>query len=269
MSSSGPEPPPPAPGLFEAAADAEATAQAVAAAAPIAVERADIALLHTLDPALHEPVYRLLSSLADNKYVLGRRYAEWCTGAPMLESAVAAAAMAQDELGHARSFYPLLRAFPMDRGAAAMEERGWQTRPTHAMACLDRRFDAWADYIAANVLVDTALTTLLERGGRLDLRAAAPASAQDRPRGGRPLGPRQRLAAPPGASEPMQAAIERMWHDAFNWFGMRRRRARESNIVSADPETLRDVASPETRAPDPRLLLRSPGLGDASGIRAR
>ena len=92
-----------APGLFETATDQDAVARAVAAAAPVAVERTDQAMVGSLDPSLLEPVFELLSSLADNKYVLGRRYAEWCTGAPMLESAVAAAAMAQDELGHARS----------------------------------------------------------------------------------------------------------------------------------------------------------------------
>ena len=77
-------------------------------------------------------MFALLSSLADNKYVLGRRYAEWCTGAPMLESAVAAAAMAQDELGHARSFYPLLRGFPRGRDLDLIEEKGWQRRATSA-----------------------------------------------------------------------------------------------------------------------------------------
>src|SRR5579884_944697 len=101
-------------------------------------------MLHTLDPSLREPMFRLLSSLADNKYVLGRRYAEWCTGAPMLESAVAAAAMAQDELGHARSFYPLLRGFPGGRDVAPMEEKGWQQRPTSAMRCLDVGFGSWS-----------------------------------------------------------------------------------------------------------------------------
>src|SRR5947209_18523574 len=105
----------------------------------------------------------LLSTLADNKYGLGRRYAEWCTGAPMLESAVAAAAMAQDELGHARSFYPLLRGFLP--GADSMEEKGWQNRTTSAVACLDQRFGGWVDFIAANVVVDSAFTTLLAAAG--------------------------------------------------------------------------------------------------------
>jgi ring-1,2-phenylacetyl-CoA epoxidase subunit PaaC len=45
----------------------------------------------------------VVSSLADNKAALGRRYGEWAVSAPTLESAVAAAAMAQDELGQARS----------------------------------------------------------------------------------------------------------------------------------------------------------------------
>ena len=47
----------------------------------------------------------LVGSLADNKSALGRRYGEWAVSAPTIESAVAAAAMAQDELGHARSIY--------------------------------------------------------------------------------------------------------------------------------------------------------------------
>jgi ring-1,2-phenylacetyl-CoA epoxidase subunit PaaC len=147
--------------LFETASDAEATARAVAAAAPEAPERVDTSVAQALDPALRQPMRNLLASLADNKYILGRRYAEWCTGAPMLESAVAAAAMAQDELGHARSFYPLLRGLGEVADEIAMEERGWQQRPTRAMSSLEREFGTWIDFIAANVLIDSALTTLL------------------------------------------------------------------------------------------------------------
>src|SRR4051794_21915002 len=136
--------------------------RAEAAAPPVAVERADPAMVSTPEPHLREPMHALLGSLADTKYVLGRRYAEWCTGAPQLESAVAAAAMAQDELGHARSFYPLLRGFPESSTWAAMEEQGWQRRPTDAPACLDQPFASWPDFIAANLLLDSALTTALD-----------------------------------------------------------------------------------------------------------
>src|SRR5439155_22522616 len=134
--------------VFEAASDREALERAAQAAAPV-LERVEA--VGGLEPATRAALYALLSSLADNKYVLGRRYAEWCTGAPMLESAVAAAAMAQDELGHARSFYPLLRGFPNARDSVQMEERGWQQRPTNAMSCLDRSFATWSEFLAANL----------------------------------------------------------------------------------------------------------------------
>ena len=58
----------------------------------------------------------LVGSLADNKAALARRYAEWGVSAPTLESAVAAAAMAQDEMGHARSTYPVLKALGVEAG---------------------------------------------------------------------------------------------------------------------------------------------------------
>ncbi len=57
----------------------------------------------------------LIGSLADNKSALGRRYGEWAVSAPTIESAVAAAAMAQDELGHARSTYPVLAKLGVSR----------------------------------------------------------------------------------------------------------------------------------------------------------
>src|SRR5262249_57296345 len=66
----------------------------------------------------------LVASLADNKAALGRRYAEWAVSAPTLESAVAAAAMAQDELGHARSTYPLLQALGVEAGDEGLQGRG-------------------------------------------------------------------------------------------------------------------------------------------------
>lgn len=98
----------------------------------------------------------LLVTLADNKYLLGRRYAEWCTGAPALEAAVAAAAMAQDEIGHARSLYPLLR----DDDKREVDLR--TIDPRQAAPFLTQSFGGWVDFVAANTLFDTALTLLLE-----------------------------------------------------------------------------------------------------------
>jgi 1,2-phenylacetyl-CoA epoxidase catalytic subunit len=95
----------------------------------------------------------LVSSLADNKAALGRRYADWAVSAPTLESAVAAAAMAQDELGHARSTYPVLKAL----GTETDEVSGGNRR----MALLDDDLPDWNAFIAANLLVDGVLTTFV------------------------------------------------------------------------------------------------------------
>jgi phenylacetate-CoA oxygenase PaaI subunit len=231
-------------GLFETAADPEALERAVAAAAATTpdIERVDPGMVNSLDPPVREPVFQLLSSLADNKYVLGRRYAEWCTGAPMLESAVAAAAMAQDELGHARSFYPLLRGFPRGADVPQMEEKGWQQRPTSAMACIDARFATWSDFLAANLLVDTALTTLLS-------------AAVDSPY--EPLRQRARKILQEEAahwvhgagwlrraqSAELGAALARVWDHAFTWFGQADDPVLapliSSGLLAAGPDTLR------------------------------
>jgi 1,2-phenylacetyl-CoA epoxidase catalytic subunit len=98
----------------------------------------------------------LVGSLADNKAALGRRYAEWAVSAPTLESAVAAAAMAQDELGHARATYPVLKAL----GADAAEDPGVEGGP-HRLALLDSELQDWTAFIAANLLVDGVLTTFV------------------------------------------------------------------------------------------------------------
>jgi ring-1,2-phenylacetyl-CoA epoxidase subunit PaaC len=97
----------------------------------------------------------LVGSLADNKAALARRYAEWGVSAPTLESAVAAAAMAQDEMGHARSTYPVLKALGVDAGDEGLEGRG------NRLAILDDELPDWMAFIAANLLVDGVLTTFV------------------------------------------------------------------------------------------------------------
>ncbi len=98
----------------------------------------------------------LVVSLADNKAALGRAYAEWGVSAPTLESAVAAVAMAQDELGHARSTYPLLKQLAPDSSSADNEvETGCN------LALLDEELPDWTSMIAANLVVDGVLTTFV------------------------------------------------------------------------------------------------------------
>src|SRR3954464_470297 len=94
----------------------------------------------------------LVASLADNKAALGRRYADWAVSAPTLESAVAAAAIAQDELGHARSTYPVLKALGVDDAEVDAGRR---------LALLDAGLRDWTAVIAVNVIVDGMLTTFV------------------------------------------------------------------------------------------------------------
>ena len=97
----------------------------------------------------------LIGSLADNKSALGRRYGEWAVSAPTIESAVAAAAMAQDELGHARSTYPVLAELGVDRSHYGGLDAG------SPLSVISRELPDWASVIAANLVVDGVLTTFV------------------------------------------------------------------------------------------------------------
>jgi phenylacetate-CoA oxygenase PaaI subunit len=112
-----------------------------------------------LTPKTQAVLLNLLLQLADNKYVLGRRYAEWVNSAPLLEAAVAAAAMTQDELGHARSIYPLLRSFP-DAPPVLKKEADRENMSN--IAFLDSPFTHWTDFVAACFLFDQALSVVFE-----------------------------------------------------------------------------------------------------------
>src|SRR6266571_8180403 len=109
----------------------------------------------------HAALFAILSSLADNKQAIGRRYAYWCNGAPALEAAVAAAAMTQDELGHARTLYPLLDNFAQAELDPSQVEPETRTL-NYALAYLDHDFQGWSDFVATNFLFDSAMTTFFE-----------------------------------------------------------------------------------------------------------
>jgi ring-1,2-phenylacetyl-CoA epoxidase subunit PaaC len=94
----------------------------------------------------------LVGSYADNKGALGRRYGEWAVSAPTVEAAVAAAAMAQDELGHARATYPVLAKLGVERADDTLDTSG-------ALPFIAEELPDWAAMIAANLVVDGILTT--------------------------------------------------------------------------------------------------------------
>ena len=97
-----------------------------------------------------------LLACADTKLLLGYHYGEWTFGAPSLEAAIAACSMGQDELGHARLLQGLLDHFFGLTQTALVEERSG--REFANVAFLDRPFTSWAELVAANALVDLAIT---------------------------------------------------------------------------------------------------------------
>jgi ring-1,2-phenylacetyl-CoA epoxidase subunit PaaC len=194
------------------------------------------------DPALFE----LVARLADNKYFLGRRYAEWCSGAPALESGVAAAAMAQDELGHARAIYPLLREL-----APAGTDRAEIDPDTRArfvnMAVLDGPFGGWPDFVAANFLVDTALSLVFEaaRESRFEPLAARSRKVLQEERVHAMHGEAwmRRLArdvAP--VREATRTAVMRVWDEVFCWLGPAGGHGAlfDQHLLDAPPDELRE-----------------------------
>ena len=159
----------------------------------------------------------LVGSLADNKAALGRRYAEWAVSAPTLESAVAAAAMAQDELGHARSTYPVLKALGAEPATSGL------TAAARRLALLDDELPDWTSFIAANLLVDGVLTTFVAACVDSSVDADGPAREEDPPGGG--LAPRARrgvgAAAVPQApsATPSSRGCSETWEHAGRWIG--------------------------------------------------
>ncbi len=104
---------------------------------------------------LHESLGSLLLSLADNKRLLGMRYSEWILGAPTLEAGIACSAMAQDEWGHGRILYAMLKDFGGDPGALEHEREADEYL---VVELLDAPPEEWPALLALNALLDTAIS---------------------------------------------------------------------------------------------------------------
>ena len=183
----------------------------------------------------------LVSGLADNTLFLGRRHAEWCTAAPTLESAVAAAAMAQDEIGHARSLYPLLRDVV---GASSEVEPETRTEFAHARF-LGEPFHGWCDFVAANFLFDTAVTVLLESAQHSSLRGLAQRARrmveEERLHWLHGEGWTRRLAGKgTGVRRQLSDSFTSTAPDALAWFDLADQSLVDERVLESAAEELRD-----------------------------
>lgn len=110
-------------------------------------------------PAVREALQRLILSLADTKRMLGIRYSDWLLGAPSIESGIATASMSQDEWGHARLLYAMLKDFGVD---PVEVEHSRPAAEYCSASCLDEPFADWAAVVAGIVVVDGTLSLALE-----------------------------------------------------------------------------------------------------------
>ena len=108
---------------------------------------------------VQEAVRDLTLVLADTKRLLGYRYAEWMLGAPELETGIACSSMAQDEWGHARLLYALMKGFDEDPEAL---EHGREPDAYRNMEVLDAAAETWPEVVALMTLADTAVTVQFE-----------------------------------------------------------------------------------------------------------
>ena len=167
------------------------------------------------------PLVDLVTALADNKHALGLRYAEWCSSGPTIEAGVAATAMAQDELGHARVLYGLLEELP---GAPRRSEHEWVAADARTVAFVDASFVGWPHLIVANLMVDRVLAMVLETAPEsryLPLRQRARKIIEEERyhaiHGQSWLA--QLAAEGAGVRAQLAAALRAAWGDALCWFG--------------------------------------------------
>ncbi|MDQ2713946.1 MAG: phenylacetate-CoA oxygenase subunit PaaI [Chloroflexota bacterium] len=196
----------------------------------------------------HEALFAVLASLADNKQAIGRRYAYWSNGAPALEAAVAAAAMTQDELGHARTLYPLLDNFAQAEADPQQVEPETRTLRYH-LAFLDHDFQGWSDFVATNFLLDSALTTFFEAALSSTyepLRQRARKIVQEEHiHSMHAEGWVRRLANVGGAvRRTLAQSLASLWDETLCWFGpdddTAMQRLHQEGIIDAVPNELRN-----------------------------
>jgi phenylacetate-CoA oxygenase PaaI subunit len=204
--------------------------------------------VNDLDPELSASLLRWGLALADTKYLLGRRLSEWVNGAPALEAAVGAAAMTQDELGHARSLYSFLRDFP-----GAPEELGTEfdllRTEFFSPVALENPMRNWSDVVASNVLFDRALNILFEatRGSQFGPLAQRAAKILQEESFHRIFGDSwlARLARSDGKQRKiLEKSLESAWSLADAWIGPSDDPTTgslvEAGILTASPAELRE-----------------------------
>ncbi len=117
--------------------------------------------IDALNETQHRALETLMTTMADDEFVIAERYIEWQVHAPSLESDLALANIAQDELGHARLWYDVLDDLGHTESALLYERDPADFR--HSTLCeLSFETGDWADAIVRSYLYDAAETIRLD-----------------------------------------------------------------------------------------------------------
>src|SRR5690242_13910918 len=110
----------------------------------------------------------LVLSIADNKQMLGLRDAGRAPGATALEADIAASAIGLDALGHSRVLYGCLEPLGADPRTTERESNAASIRN---LPYFDEPWTEWSQFVAANAILDTAFTTMIEScvGGSVEV----------------------------------------------------------------------------------------------------
>jgi ring-1,2-phenylacetyl-CoA epoxidase subunit PaaC len=186
----------------------------------------------------------LILVLADSKRMLGTRYAEWILGAPELETGIACASMAQDEWGHARLLYALLKDFGED---VERLEHGREPVEYCNIEALDSAPASWADFVALNVLIDAALTVQLQaltESSYTPLRQrVGKLIEEEKFHAAHGLAWSKRLARTTEGKAQLQNALRAVLPTVLRWFGPQSERAQAAlnhQLMNASPDVLRE-----------------------------
>jgi phenylacetate-CoA oxygenase PaaI subunit len=182
---------------------------------------ADIKSSESLAPDSRRALRNLILSLADSKRLIGILYADWVLGAPELEANIAASSMSQDEWGHSRLLYALLKDFGDDPERL---EHSREPSEYCNIEALDRRLATWPEFVVANAIVDTALTVQLEAlaGSRyVPLRQRVQKQLEEeRFHAAHGAAWLRRLAGGSDqARSSLQEALDSRWPGVLRWFG--------------------------------------------------
>ena len=197
-----------------------------------------------LPEGVREPMGSLLLVLADNKRLLGMRYADWILGAPALEAGIACSAMAQDEWGHGRTVYAMTKDFGYDPHHLEHEREPDEYRSSEL---LDRPAEGWPDLLALNLLFDAALTVQFEAMGRSAFEPihykVQKLLDEERFHFEHARGWTARLAATERGRHSLREAFEPVWKACLRWFGPSddpvAAELEAAGITDAGPDTLR------------------------------